>query len=41
MECATCLDVISNTRKALENIKETNPELYDTLIEKEYYRRYL
>lgn len=41
MECATCLDVISNTRKALENLKETNTELYNKLVAKEYYAKYL
>lgn len=41
MECATCLDVISNTRKALESLKETNVGLYNTLVAKDYYKKYL
>ena len=32
MECATCLDVIANTRKALEAIKTENPVLYNDLV---------
>lgn len=39
--CATCLDVISNTRKALENLKQTNLNLYNELIKKDYYKKYL
>ena len=41
MQCATCLDVIDNTRKALEAIKNSNPELYNNLIKKDYYKKYL
>lgn len=41
MECATCLDVIANTKKALESLKETNQDLYNKLIEKPYYKKYL
>lgn len=41
MECATCLDVISNTKKALESLKETNKSLYNELIKKDYYKKYL
>lgn len=39
--CATCLDVIANTKKALENLKETNNVLYLALLEKPYYKKYL
>lgn len=38
-ECATCLDVISNTIKALENLKETNPSLYEDLMKRDYYKK--
>ena len=41
MNCATCLDVIENTKKALESLKETNINLYNKLIEKPYYKKYL
>ena len=40
-ECATCLDVIANTKKALEALKETNRPLFEELSKKEYYKRYL
>lgn len=40
-ECATCLDVKSATKKALENLKETNRVLFDELIKKDYYKKYL
>lgn len=38
-ECATCLDVISNTIKALENLKETNKPLYENLMKRDYYKK--
>lgn len=41
MRCATCLDVISNTKKALEKIQETNIDLYNNLVEQDYYKKYL
>lgn len=40
-ECATCLDVKSATKKALENLKENNKSLFDELIKKDYYKKYL
>lgn len=39
--CATCLDVISNTKKALESLKKTNESLYNKLVSKEYYAKYI
>ena len=30
-----------NTKKALENLKETNRVLFDELIKKDYYKKYL
>ena len=41
MRCATCLDVIDNMKKALEALKNSNVELYNKLIAKEYYNKYL
>lgn len=41
MNCATCLDVIANTKKALEAISESNPDLYDSLVAEDYYKKYL
>lgn len=41
MNCATCLDVISNTKKALESLKKTNESLYNKLVSKEYYAKYI
>lgn len=41
MRCATCLDVISNTKKALEAVREERPELYNKLIQKPYYSKYM
>ena len=41
MNCATCLDVISNTKKALEYLKKTNESLYNKLVSKEYYAKYI
>lgn len=40
-ECATCIDVKENTKKALESLSQTNKVLYNELIKKEYYRKYL
>lgn len=40
MSCATCLDVISNMKKALSAIRDSNKKLYDKLIENEYYKNY-
>ena len=41
MSCATCLDVISNMKKALSAIRDSNKKLYDRLIENEYYKNYM
>lgn len=41
MRCATCLDVISNTKKALEKIQEVNIDLYNKLMLNDYYRKYM
>lgn len=41
MSCATCLDVISNMKKALSAIRDSNKKLYDKLIENEYYKNYM
>lgn len=41
MRCATCLDVISNMKKALEKLQEVNIDLYNKLMLNDYYRKYM
>lgn len=41
MRCATCLDVISNTKKALIAIEKENRQLFKQLLDKPYYRKYM
>ena len=39
--CATCIDVKENTKKALEAIAKEDLGLYNKLVAKDYYKKYL
>ena len=33
--------LLENTKKALEAISESNPDLYNSLVAEDYYKKYL